>query len=246
MPRPAGEARCEAPLILALDAAGSAASVVVAQGEVELARQRVATRHGQAELLLPLIDAAMREAGLSAPALDLVAVTVGPGGFTGIRIGLAAARGIALASGAGLFGVTSFEAVAAAVFRGGESTPRLLVAIESRREDLYVQLFGSDGRPLAPPAAVLPAALARLPGLDAGAGGLVVAGEAAERAAAALPRRRIAKILGDSPDAAGGAAILACRAWRTGARGNSAQPLYMRPPDVTLPPPLRRRAAEPR
>jgi len=241
MPRRAGEASREPPLILALDAAGSAASVVVARGEAVLARRHVPTRHGQAEILLPLVDAAMREAGLAAGALDLVAVTVGPGGFTGIRVGLAAARGIALASGAGLFGVTGFEAVAAAL--PGAGAERLLVAIESRREDLYIQLFDGDGRPLAPPQSAMPAALARLPQLDGRAGAFVVAGDAAARAAAALPRGRVARILDDAAAAAAGAAIVAYRGWLAGMRGSPAQPLYLRPPDVTLPAPPRGAAA---
>jgi tRNA threonylcarbamoyladenosine biosynthesis protein TsaB len=230
------------PLILAFDAAGFAASVVVTRGEEVLSRRHVPTAHGHAELLLPLVDAAMREAGLSPAALDLVAVTVGPGGFTGIRVGLAAAQGIALATGAGLFGATSFEAVAASLLGKGESAATWLVALESRREDLYVQLFDRGGRPLAPPAAVMPAALAGMPGLEAP---LLVAGDAAERAAAALPRASIARIVPDSAEVALGAAILAHRAWLAGARGNPAHPFYLRPPDVT-PSPLRRAAgAEP-
>ena len=205
-----------------------------------MARRHVPTRYGQAELLLPLVDAAMREAGLSAASLDLVAVTVGPGGFTGIRVGLAAARGIALASGVGLFGVTVFEAVAAALGAEAGGQP-LLVALDSRREDLYLQLFDGAGRPLAPPASLLPEALGRLPGLEEAT---VVAGDAAERAAAALPGGRGARVLADAAEApAYGAAILANRAWAAGVRGNSAQPFYLRPPDVTLPPAPREAAA---
>lgn len=228
------------PLILALDAAGSAASVVVARGAEVLSRRHVPTAHGHAEILLPLVDAAMREAGLSPAALDLVAVTVGPGGFTGIRVGLAAARGIALATGAGLFGATSFEAVAASLLAAGESAARWLVALESRREDLYVQLFDGGGRPLAPPAAVMPAALAGMPGLDTEAP-LLVAGDAAERAAAALQHPWMTRIASDSAQVAPGAAILARRAWLAGVRSNPARPLYLRPPDVT-PSPARRAA----
>ena len=223
---------------MALDAAGSACSAVVAHGESILSRRRVETEHGQAEMLLPLVDEAIGAAGLAAAALDLVAVTVGPGGFTGIRIGLAAARGIALASEAALFGVTGFEAVAAVLLCDGEGAARLLVALESRRADLYLQLFDRGGRPLAPPLSAMPASLARMSGLSAGAAPLVVAGDAAERAAAALPTAcnvRIAR--GSTPDAHG-AAIVAARAWAAGARGNAAPPLYLRPPDVTVAPTL--------
>ena len=87
---------------LALNSAGLACSVAVSLGEEVVAEERIDTMHGQAEALLPLVDKAMREAGQVPAALDLVVATVGPGSFTGIRAGLAAARGIALATGARL------------------------------------------------------------------------------------------------------------------------------------------------
>src|SRR6266851_9911888 len=93
------------PVILALDSAGLACSVAVALGDRVLGAERIEGMHGQAEALLPMVDRAMRKAGLPPAALDLVAATVGPGSFTGIRVGLAAARAIALATGARLIGV---------------------------------------------------------------------------------------------------------------------------------------------
>src|SRR5438128_6462839 len=127
-------------IVLALDSAGSACSAVVAAGDTVLAADHIASLHGQAEALMPMVDAAMRKAGLPPAAIDLIAATVGPGSFTGIRVGLAAARGIALAANAPLIGVSSFEAVAA---MSGEPSRIhscfLLVALESRREDLFVQ-----------------------------------------------------------------------------------------------------------
>src|SRR6185437_4805552 len=112
-----------------------------------------------------------RAAALAPAALDRVAIAVGPGGFTGIRAGLAAAQGIALATGARLIGVTSFAAVAAAA---GRREGQLLVALDSRRDDFYVQLF-IDGKPAAEPRALLPG------GLDAyvGGGAVSIAGDAA-------------------------------------------------------------------
>ena len=131
---------------LALDSAGLACSVAVSLGEELVAEERIDMIHGQAEALLPLVDRAVREAGQVPAALDLVVATVGPGSFTGIRAGLAAARGIALATGARLLGVTSFDAVAIPAARSDCSeAPFLLVALESRREDLYVQFFGPHG-----------------------------------------------------------------------------------------------------
>src|SRR3954454_16477819 len=127
------------PIALALETAGSACSVALAHGDQILAAERRPMRHGHAEVLLPMVDAVVARAGLMPGTLDSVAVSVGPGGFTGIRVGLAAARGIALASGARLVGVTCFAAVAAAC---PADEAALLVALDSRRSDLYVQLFG--------------------------------------------------------------------------------------------------------
>ena len=107
-----------------------------------------------------MIDGVLRRTGLPAAALDLIAVTIGPGSFTGIRVGLAAAQGIALGLDRPLIGVTGFAAVAAIC--GPDSINcncDLLVALESRRADLYVQIFDAAGRPLGAPAAVLPKAL---------------------------------------------------------------------------------------
>ena len=108
-----------------------------------------------------MVDAVMRKAGLSASALDIVGTTIGPGSFTGIRIGLATVRGIALATRARPVGVTGFEAVAAGLpLRAHERRAGfLLVALESRREDLYIQLFDHALRPLGHPTAAMPAQL---------------------------------------------------------------------------------------
>src|SRR5215469_16402018 len=120
------------PVTLAVDSAGLACSAVVAVGDTVLFAARVESRHGQAEVLLPIVDSAMRKAGLTPAALDLVAVSVGPGSFTGIRVGLAAARGIALATGARIVGVSNFEAVAATISASRRHAAQsLLVALES-------------------------------------------------------------------------------------------------------------------
>lgn len=227
------------PFILAFDTAGAAASVAVARGETLLAHHSLALLHGHAEALLPLIDRIMEEAGLSPAALDQVAVTVGPGGFTGIRVGLAAARGIALATGAALLGLSGFEAVAA-LFPFDELHGReahfLLVALESRREDLYVALFEKSGEVAFGPMSVMPEALAAAVGKPVLEEGLVVAGDAAHRAAALLPPSSVRRVEAERVPDALGVARAAYRSWTEGVRENGAQPLYLRPPDVTFPP----------
>ena len=189
--------------------------------------------HGQAEALLPMIDRAMREARLTPTALDLIAVTTGPGSFTGIRVGLAAAKGIALGLGVPLFGVTSFEASAAS-FEDCLDERFLLVALESRRADLYIQLFNSARRALGAPAAVLPDTLAEIVIAATAARPLAVTGDAAARAAAVLYERDCASVVEDREPPVVGALRTALRRWRRGEQGGSARPLYLRPPDVTL------------
>lgn len=209
-------------IILALDTAGSACSVAIARDGSLLAAHRRDMRHGHAEALMPMVDAAMREAGLAAAGLDVVAVSTGPGGFTGIRVGLAAAHGIALAANARLIGVSSFAAVAAPL------EGPVLVALDSRRADLYVQLLNPDSEA----DAVLPDRLGEWLAARGVAGPIAIAGDAAETAAAALPGR--ARALPDTaPDARG---VLAAALKVLGADVEPAPPraLYLRPPDVTF------------
>jgi tRNA threonylcarbamoyladenosine biosynthesis protein TsaB len=191
--------------------------------------------YGQAEALLPMVDSAMGAARLAASMLDLITVTTGPGSFTGIRVGLAAAKGIALGLGVPCFGVTSFEAGAAAC----EDDPIerfLLVALDSRRADLYVQLFDPARHALGSPTAVLPEALIEIVTAAAGSRPLAVTGDAAPRAAAALVGRDCASLVAEGEPPAVGAVRVALGLWRRGERGGPARPLYLRPPDVTLAP----------
>jgi len=223
------------PVVLALDSAGSACSVAIAAGGTVLCTERLATLHGQAETLLPMVDVAMRKAALPASALDLIATTVGPGSFTGIRVGLAAARGIALATGARLIGVTGFETVAA-LLPTEDLDPGgfLLVALESRREDLYIQFFDRDRSPIGDPTAAMPETLAGAVSRAVAGAPLVVAGDAAGRVGGVLSRRSSTTVVENlAPDAVG-VLRAALRRWRRGTAGDEPRPLYLRSPDVTI------------
>ena len=183
-------------------------------------------RHGHAEALLPMVDQVVEAAALSPAAIEVVAVSVGPGGFTGIRAGLAAAHGLALALDARLVGVTSFAAVAALVPSGATG---LLVALDSRRADFYAQLFDAAGAACTEPAAIPPEELAAW----LGGAALRVAGDAAQEAAAALPACAEVEIVPNSaPDAIG--VLAAIRRWPDLA-DPAARPLYLRAPDVSFP-----------
>jgi tRNA threonylcarbamoyladenosine biosynthesis protein TsaB len=208
--------------------------VAVAAGDDVLQLTQLEMAHGQAEALLPLVDSAMRQAALPASAIDLVAVTTGPGSFTGIRVGLAAAHGVALGLGAPLIGVSGFDAAVAALGDAARPARVLLVALESRRADLYIQLFDAALRPLGAAMAALPDGLAETVQAAVGAALVAITGDAASRAAAALAARRIASIIKDGGPPVLGALRVALRRWRRAEPAGPVRPLYLRPPDVTV------------
>jgi tRNA threonylcarbamoyladenosine biosynthesis protein TsaB len=218
--------------ILALDSAGLACSVAVAVGDMVRHVEHREMPHGQAEALLPMIDRAMREASVETSALGLVAVTTGPGSFTGIRVGLAAARGIALALDIPLFGVTSFQAAVAACTP--DPPGPVLVALESRRVDLFIQLFDPVRHPIGDPVAVMPEALAGIVTASIAGRPLTIAGDAAARAATALAASGCVGVCAHGEPAVIGALRAVLRRWRRGEQHTPARPFYLRPPDVTF------------
>jgi tRNA threonylcarbamoyladenosine biosynthesis protein TsaB len=221
--------------ILAFDTATNACSAAVWRDGRVVARRHEAMARGHAERLMPMILEVMDEAGEDFTGLDALAVTNGPGAFTGLRIGLAAARGLALASGLPCLAVTTLEAVAAAVPEAERRGRVLLVALDAKRVDVYAQAFAAGLRPLGEPVAALPDRLPRL--LANAAGAAVVAGDAAARALDALAAAGIAASESSAagvPDAAVVAALAAAR-WKPGAAVGKPRPLYLRPPSTTAP-----------
>lgn len=103
--------------------------------------EQVVTERGQAEILIPMIERVMAQAGVTFPDLNLIAVTVGPGSFTGVRIGLATAQSLALAADKPLTGVSTLTVLAAQTGRGG----RILAVVDTKRGDFYGELFGGQG-----------------------------------------------------------------------------------------------------
>jgi len=138
--------------VLAIDTALEACSAAVLDTgrSGRVTGRSLPMMRGHAEALMPLIAAVMSGAGVEFSDLDRIAVTVGPGSFTGLRVGVAAARAIALASGKPAVGLTTLAALAAPFFEADESRA-LLAVIDARHEQVYMQLFGSGGRSLMAP-----------------------------------------------------------------------------------------------
>jgi tRNA threonylcarbamoyladenosine biosynthesis protein TsaB len=230
--------------LLAMDAAGAACSVALWSEGAVAARRFSAMARGQSEQLVPMIGAVMAEWGGGFEALDAIAVTTGPGGFTGVRIGLATARGLALARGLPLIGVTSFEVAAAAVSAGERHGRQVLAVIDSKRSELFYQRFDAELVPLGAAAEI---ALADLAAALA-PGPLVVAGDAATAALAALQTAGRGDVIGAAAAGPADAAYLAERAaLRDPAAGPGVvRPVYLRPPDVTPPKPAKSAAKAPK
>ena len=126
--------------LLGFDTATPACSAALwAHGEVTDYR-RIKTGGRHAEALVPMLREVVAEGGIPLTAVDRFAVTVGPGSFTGIRIGLATARGLALALDRPLIGLSTLEVVAAGVPAAERDGP-VLAALDAGRGRLYVQLF---------------------------------------------------------------------------------------------------------
>lgn len=223
-------------IVLGLDTATSGCSAAVWDDGRVTARRAEPMARGQAEALVPMAEAALAEAGVGFDRLDRVAVTVGPGAFTGLRIALAAARGFALAAGlpAGLpvVGITTFDAVAHGLPEEERAGRAVLVAVDSRRAEPFLQLFGPDLEPMGEPAMHEPSAVpAWLAGLLP-AGPLLIAGDGAGLLRPVLEGRPDT-LFADGPGTPDAAVVAALGAARP--VGLPAQPFYLRPPDVTLP-----------
>ncbi|MGC2824796.1 MAG: tRNA (adenosine(37)-N6)-threonylcarbamoyltransferase complex dimerization subunit type 1 TsaB, partial [Pseudolabrys sp.] len=138
--------------VLAIDTALEACSVAILDTDLSDVRvhESVPMQRGHAEALMPLIARVLDRAQLAFAALDRVAVTTGPGSFTGLRVGIAAARGIALAAGKPAIGLSTL-ATFAAPFIAADDTLPVVVAIDARHDHVYLQVFGPGGRTVVAP-----------------------------------------------------------------------------------------------
>ena len=136
--------------VLALDTCLASCSVALAEDGNVAAFAAEPMRRGHAERIVPMVQEVMARAGRDFGDLDLMAVTVGPGSFTGVRVGLAAARAMAMVACRPLAGFGVLEALAHAVPAERLEGQRLLVALDAQRGELYLQDFDARRRALAP------------------------------------------------------------------------------------------------
>ena len=222
--------------VLAFDTCLSACSVAVLSavhdavaraGEPAITARRQEMARGHAEALMPMIDEAMSESGLAYTDLDRMAVTVGPGTFTGVRIGIAAARGLALAIGCPVVSLTSFAALACATQNIHNVPGALAVCIDARREEVYIQVLSGPDTPLSEPKALSIDEAARLHQDLA----LTAVGSAAQRLVEAGARQGREIRLSDAPDMPNAAAFIKHAASLTPS-ATPPSPLYLRAADA--------------
>jgi tRNA threonylcarbamoyladenosine biosynthesis protein TsaB len=207
-------------IVLALDTCLSTCSVAVLDGERLLAHANEAMARGHQERLAPMAREVMAQAGVGFPELERIGVTVGPGSFTGLRVGVAFAKGLAAALSIPAVGIGTLEAMAAP-YPGFVFT-----AIDARRGQVYAQAF-EDGRPLmAPDALTAETAAARLAEIGGGRA-VTLVGSGAALLAPLIPDATT--IAAEGADARDVARLAAARA------PGPLKPLYLRAPDAKLP-----------
>ncbi len=216
--------------ILAFDTCLDACSAALWEDGRILATASEPMTRGHQERLAPLIADVMARARADFSALDRIAVTVGPGSFTGLRIGLAFAKGLGLALDKPCVGVGVLAALAGA--RGGFTA----VCLDARHERIYLQIFVDGRAAMAPDILPRELAAARLAELWNG-GPAVLIGPGARALTGVLPNAIVDA--GALPDPA----IIAARAAETRAPFAPLRPIYLRAPDAKLPSPRVRNAA---
>lgn len=217
--------------ILAIDAAGHSCSVALWRDGAVAAAENRAMLHGQAAELLPMVERVMQAGNLDLRQVALLAAAVGPGGFTGLRIGLATARGLALAIGCPVIGISSFQSTAASIRAADQTLAAaagdILVVLDSRRAEPFLARLGPDLTFRSPPKLLDQdeiAAACQAPGLAlvcgevlSGLTGLVPAG--LQQAAGASDAVAVARLAADPAQSF----------------ALPADPHYLRPPDISQP-----------
>ena len=139
-------------LALAFECAGSGLNAAIAEDGEVLAREQLSMDRGQPAVLVPTLQALFKTAQRQPGSVDRIGVTLGPGGFTGIRLGIATGLGLARSTGAAFFGLNAFD-----VFAAPEADTRNLgVIIESRREELFVRTYDAEGEHRSPDSLLTP------------------------------------------------------------------------------------------
>ena len=216
--------------VLAFDTTMAACSVAVWRDGTCEGVFHTDLMHGHAEALLPAIEGTLADAGQGYDTVDRIAVTTGPGSFTGVRVGLATARSLGLAIGCPVIGLLTTEVLAEDVRHARPDHP-IVAVIDARRAEVYVQRFDASGVALDKPSCVLPDAVeALLAQQPAFTQPWCFVGDGIERVTPHFTAKY------DTLDVTSpNALVLAALAAQRPIPAHPPQPVYVRPPDAVKP-----------
>lgn len=220
--------------VLGIDTSTSGCAVALMDGDVCLAHEALTMSRGQSEELTPMIERVVAASDLGFRQLDAIAVTRGPGGFTGLRIGLAAARALSLALGIPCIGLSAFDVLRAQALPNPMTVDHdLLIAIESKREEPFVAGFECETLSLEPSIANIDVLSMWLDARTR----VALVGDAAERTQALIQGNSDCAITIIDDVALVDARVLAelARQYKDSPDCAPPDPIYLRPPDVTMP-----------
>jgi tRNA threonylcarbamoyladenosine biosynthesis protein TsaB len=220
-------------MILAVDTAlGACSAALVAKGKT-LAHEHREMARGHAEALAPMVDALMRGAGIAFVALDRIAVTTGPGTFTGQRVGLAFARALGLGLKRPVIGVTTLDAMAHEALTKQPNMAWAVVAADAKRGEIYLGARSASAGVLIKPELIALETIAqRVAGFARDLGAVLLAGTAADSVRHLLEQAGLQPVdsLVRQPDA-----VFVARLASGAPDGPPPKPLYLRAPDAKLP-----------
>jgi tRNA threonylcarbamoyl adenosine modification protein YeaZ len=216
--------------MVAVETSGAVGSVAVFEGDSLIAQREQGEHNAHGERILPLLDAVLRDVGWRAGIVDRWAVGVGPGSFTGIRVGLALVKGIVVATGAELVGVASLDAVAA----GREGSGAVAALLPAGRREVFLQVKLGERTVIEPVHVRIESAAERIGEVVATAN-VVVVGEVARTVDWSSFGERVSLATAEPNDFARASAVGRLAFCRASRAPDMLEPVYVRPPEITMP-----------
>lgn len=211
-------------VILAIETSVGPCSVAILRGDEVLAEETILDFHQQSKMLIPMCESVLKKAKLSYVDLSGVASSCGPGSFTSIRVGLAAAKALAFGAGKPFYGVSTLETMAFAARGNGP----ILAALDAHRGEVYAGAFDAEA---VPASAALATTMERLASIFSGP--FLLTGNKQNEIISYFAGSRISDVV--TPTAAMVGRLVHAKLNGNAKNNFLSSPVYIRPPDAKLP-----------